>query len=504
MSLKIIQNDTPVEATKIWIGGEIQAECLRVWSTEANAWVYEALAEATGTLPLAFRSDGTVLLDYRIYGNTLTTKLNLWEWGNTNYRIDLTTPIAANTTLTYAVFKDGIANNAEGIYLYDANGSRILNAVCANTDGNRIYATVTPTRDVHRIELSPMVTDALRMLTEGDTPPDEYISPETTEIQGVGVRTENLFDPNAAEEDGGKIISDFMPLDPSGQYITIAFDIEPRTSYTYEITYYDSAKTAISFVGGMGEAYKTRETVKLNRQSEAPNAAYVKVTLPKDLTNVLIQNGSTSGEYIPYGHKLTIVSRTENLFDVDDPPLYPLGYYLNIQGVATRSTSTPEWYITNYIKVKELTTYYLINITQGTSYGSYTCFYDSNKNFIGSQETRNQRNKKVTTPQGCVYMCVSREQQLRTMVIMGDEIPGNYIPYHRTDTPIYIGDTQLTKDEYVSYSEGKIYKKVNDTLTPQDPPVPLPQLPTFSDTDTVLDYEETPAPEEVWVKYHKK
>lgn len=170
--------------------------------------------------------------------------------------------------------------------------------------------------------------------------------------------------------------------------------------------------------------------------------------------------------------------RTANLFNKGNPPLYPYGYYLNSQGVATKSSSNPHWYITDYIKVNELTAYYLIDITDGRSFGSYTCFYDSNKNFIGSQETRYNRNKNVTTPQGCAYMCVSRTAPLQTMIIMGDEIPDDYIPYGyelpitvtsngtTTDYPIYIGDSQLMRipdteyADYVDYEKGKIVRRV--------------------------------------------
>lgn len=70
-------------------------------------------------------------------------------------------------------------------------------------------------------------------------------------------------------------------------------------------------------------------------------------------------------------------------------------------------------------------------------------------------------------------------------------------------TPIYIGDEPLYEDEYVDYGEQKVYKYVDGVLTPTDPPVPLPALPTFDDADTVFDYDETPAPSSVEIKYKK-
>ena len=67
-------------------------------------------------------------------------------------------------------------------------------------------------------------------------------------------------------------------------------------------------------------------------------------------------------------------------------------------------------------------------------------------------------------------------------------------------TPVYIGENQLGEDEYVSFSEQKIYREVSGTLTPTDPPVPLPDIPTI-EGETVIDYDGTPKPSQMYVKY---
>lgn len=56
-----------------------------------------------------------------------------------------------------------------------------------------------------------------------------------------------------------------------------------------------------------------------------------------------------------------------------------------------------------------------------------------------------------------------------------------------TTTDIYIGDTALGKDEYVDSETGKIYRYVDGTLAPTDPPVSLPQIPTAAG-ETIVDY----------------
>lgn len=579
-----------------------------IWGRKLSGGGYEP-TEATGTLPLTFRSDGTALIDYRIYGNTVDMPVNLWTATGSQYQIDLKTPLKAGRAYTLTTFKEGIADRADTMYMLDSNNSRITYGVCEHSDGSRIYVTLTPNKDVWRVTVNNTLTDALRMLTEGDTPPDEYISPETTEVQSVGVRTENLFDPNAAEISGSSMVSDYLPLDPSGQYLTIAFDIPLRASYSYKIDYYDSTKTAIAFEGGMGEAYETRETAKHNWQSVAPNAAYAKVTLSKDLTNVLIQNGSTDGAYIPYGYKLPMVSRNDLMGGLPIKLLY-YADGTTIMGQGVELTNVPAGAYTIHSK--------------HTSTGRFhdIIYIDQ---WVGTTRTRVVQSPTREAHTFTLSSAVDRldihtvyrpaEGLMESWNDVGYEYV--YLTTESTDTPIYIGNTQLMKDEYVSYGEQAIYKrnennkynadawkdiaekypyvtitfgiwnttasaatmstdfvKTDDVpylfflrsgwhgrddppsgsdavyaghpvtvdvtdgyytfntvvrgeeggtvyepwkyhtvvvegstpqpyLTPTTPPVPLPQLPTFSDADTVLDYEETPAPEEVWVKYQK-
>lgn len=73
-----------------------------------------------------------------------------------------------------------------------------------------------------------------------------------------------------------------------------------------------------------------------------------------------------------------------------------------------------------------------------------------------------------------------------------------------TITPIYIGDEPLGKDEYVDFKEQKVYRKIDNVLTPTDPPVALPALPTCEGT-TIVDYAGSgTAPEKVVLEYRKE
>ena len=72
-----------------------------------------------------------------------------------------------------------------------------------------------------------------------------------------------------------------------------------------------------------------------------------------------------------------------------------------------------------------------------------------------------------------------------------------------SDFPIYIGENQLDVGEYVSFSEQKIYREVSGTLTPTYPPVSFPDIPTIKG-ETIIDYDGTPKPSQMYVKYKGK
>jgi hypothetical protein len=73
-----------------------------------------------------------------------------------------------------------------------------------------------------------------------------------------------------------------------------------------------------------------------------------------------------------------------------------------------------------------------------------------------------------------------------------------------TTTPIYIGSDPLVEDEYVDYVEQKVHRMVNGILTPTDPPVPLPALPTV-DGANIVDYAgKSAVPSRFVAKYRKE
>lgn len=90
------------------------------------------------------------------------------------------------------------------------------------------------------------------------------------------------------------------------------------------------------------------------------------------------------------------------------------------------------------------------------------------------------------------------------IIAESSEYSGEYVPYQHTETLVEIGNTTLGSSEYVSLSEQKIYRYSGGVLTPDNPPVALPAIPTFANYDTIVDYEETPVPNKMYIKYKKE
>lgn len=68
--IKVKVNNEYKDIVKIFCGGNLQKEITKVWSREANDYVYlaETIIEYTGSLPVTINTNGDALLDYRIYG----------------------------------------------------------------------------------------------------------------------------------------------------------------------------------------------------------------------------------------------------------------------------------------------------------------------------------------------------------------------------------------------------------------------------------------------------
>lgn len=210
---------------RIFAGGAVQKEIIKVWSTEADAYVFEAwrVLEMEGPLPLTFNSNGEPLIDYRIYGNT--------------------------------------------------------------------EQTGTPT-------------------------PEDPIMPI-----GCGERTDNLW--GVSIVNGAWRAADGMWLAGIPGYVSntskVSVDAETTYSFTFA-TAITSIDRLYAFFWGSDNTYLGYQDLLLLRVINIPsNAAFLTVSIgttatsdisPSDISNIMLNAGSTALPYEPYGYKLPILSNS--------------------------------------------------------------------------------------------------------------------------------------------------------------------------------------------------
>lgn len=221
-----------------------------------------------------------------------------------------------------------------------------------------------------------------------------------------------------------------------------------------------------------------------------------------DNYNLSLTEGATPPEtFVPFGYEVDMVSRTRNLLDyrtvqnnltVDAVTGLPTGFNGRI------ATLTPI----------DVSTVSAVTITYNSNYiiyFMYSVLMADNTMLI--RKISKLSGDTIEIPAGGAklyiswYSTFSITTDVITQVMVSVNPSDEYQPYYNMVTPIYIGDDPLEEDEYVDYKAQKVYRMIDGTLTPTDPPVPLPALPTCEGT-TVIDYAgQSVAPEKVYFEY---
>jgi hypothetical protein len=248
---------------------------------------------------------------------------------------------------------------------------------------------------------------------------------------------------------------------------------------------YDAKKKFISReVAGFGVPFTITDGV-------AYIAYNIEVSNNYKASAYMLTEGSTApASFVPFGYEVDIGVKSGNLFD---KTVAVYQKYLTDNGSVTTSTV---WGITNYINVAPNTAYIIKNAAgENPCY----CIYDKDKNLILGEKYNNRQDITFVTGSNAAYIRMS---------LVYDSGDGRYnldkLELRRnTTTPIYIGNEPLDKDEYADYQSQKVYRMIDGTLTPTDPPVALPALPTC-EGETIIDYAgESVAPEKVVLEYKK-
>lgn len=178
--------------------------------------------------------------------------------------------------------------------------------------------------------------------------------------------------------------------------------------------------------------------------------------------------------------------RTGNLFDKNTAST---GGYISASGITPSANGVRSV----YIQVKPSTSYYISNSISISSFYAGV-YYDVDKEPI-SNISLSATSSTITTPSNAAYIRINTivTRLDNCMLTEGSTAPTSYIPYGyklplisgSTPVDIYLGDDTLSTEEYVDSSTGKIYRMVGGVLTPTDPPVPFPQIPTTTNSTTI-------------------
>lgn len=184
--------------------------------------------------------------------------------------------------------------------------------------------------------------------------------------------------------------------------------------------------------------------------------------------------------------------RTENKINTSDS----VSGYLTRSGTVSPSSVTMT---TDYIPITssdEIVKFIKTGVIQSSN-TRVLCVYDNDKNFVEDyvmSASINTYTYHFTPSASGKYYRASYDIGYGELIgVEGSIAPESYIPYGYKlpltsagqGVNIYIGDDTLSTEEYVDSGTGKIYRMVSGVLTPVDPPVPFPQIPTTANSTTI-------------------
>lgn len=333
--------------------------------------------KASTTLPITFGGVGKDLKDYRVYGNTYqnsTSGKNLCGVPNLNTTVSGVEInikdgiITLNGTATGAIFyyinpiNTTILNGGytlNNIYVsgdVSSTGTKNFNIRRADDQSNIFSNGFVQSNSYRYNNFSENVEiifgiyctngtvfnnykfiPQLVVGTEPDYDYESYTGGQPSpnpdypqEIISCGDRTKNLFDKANATYKNGYYKNDNGVEQTTNQsgYLTSYVSVKPNTTYTiqgslkqtnqsthiYALYYYDINKNWI---------YRTTTTDNPPYTFTTPNDCYfIQFQYRQDAYDedtIQIEEGSTATSYEPYGYKIPVNVRSENLFDITKP-----------------------------------------------------------------------------------------------------------------------------------------------------------------------------------------
>lgn len=525
--IKVKVNNEYKDVVKIFCGGTLQKEIIKVWSREAQEYVYESFVEYTGSLPITINANGDALLDYRIYGDDggggVATE-NLFDKNSAllNSTINSITGRVDSSSIGRFVsdyikvnkddnFTIVNGNNNDYFWLYDINKKYTTiyyndHTFIADQDG---YIRISNNADIDKV-----------MLIKGSTAPTNYIPygyklPMTVYKQEFKVTSDMLDQSNwiLSPPYGGFNVSYFIYFDISDFISKVECDAKIYKNFT------EGYVPRLLVVALTDDIYPTVDTTYriLNNNGTILNKRFDFSSWNK----VYLCIGYGDG----FGSNNTKQSKIDELFgnwkiliaptlQTQEAPIYigenqldAIGEYrdyvdFGIQKIArkireytftgneTFNLFAQNAYGTCWVNLRLYTTVAYCPIHQTTLRSShFTAINNSDANFwYEYPQLDDACNFEVEDGYDTVKIFFRSTANFST----AEECKAYFKEQYDNGTPVKIWFVmKYTVGQYESTDNGK-----------EDPPVPLPEIPSIKG-EAVIDYDGDPKPSQMYIKYRR-
>lgn len=513
------------------------------WSTYSPFY----LSNASGEPPLSYNSVTGTLNNYRIYGQTsrnlFSSRIEQGSFDASTGALDGSRYRVRSHADDYIYLLPGNYElSASGvdysvIYGYDSPDVNTFNSNLSRDRWVNLPSTITINTSAYykfgfRRANNPAITPSdisNIMLNSGSTP-----LPYEPYGESVGDRTGNLFDGEFLQ--GYWAYANGMRDSSPATWITTSkLPCKPNTDYSFKSSYigcyfgfvwFDSNGEYIS----SSYVSDTSSNMYVKFSSLSPvDAAYLIINIkskcntstgdsftitPSDVTDLMLNEGSTALPYEPYGYKVPVTVEGKNLLPntATSRTINGVTITVNEDGSITCNGTT-----TNQVEIRLVTffslpagNYRLTGTPSGGSTSSYflRVWYDSGTTKVWLNDVGSGYNFTLTDTTTMYSSILIRTDKVLNhitfypMVRKADIEDDTYEPYHEPiTTSIYLPE-QIRKvgdeAEYIDYGEQKLHR-----VGAEDIDVTLPVLPTVTGTN-VLSVGTEVQPSHVFVEFYKE
>lgn len=322
------------------------------------------------------------------------------------------------------------------------------------------------------------------------------------EMVSCGDRTKNLFDKNNANNllNNVSINNGTSVISNANGFYTLRIDCKPNTTYTISkvvssrfIVAYSNNLTYTSgetLLGKVSNNSATNLTITTGENAKTLYVFYSHLsdettyTLQQILDSIQIEENSIATSYEPYGYKIPVNVRSENLFDIDT--ISNIGGGTNNNGIITSTTRSTSGTINLNFKFSDIlvkageTLYFSADIKlNNDSIGTFSTINDNvhagaTKIIYPTLNNKYQRYQTSYT--------YSNDETVKSMLIQIGNLLGSfevsnimiskddsiiYKPYYNETTNIYL-DEPLRKidgySDYIDFINGKVVRNIGNKV----------------------------------------